>query len=54
MTMIEPALKYPDISAQAFAHPADRAASAALHSVPMLDKIIKKVKAATTNGAASE
>jgi Zn-dependent protease with chaperone function len=43
MTTIEPALKYPEISAQAFAHPADRAASAALHSVPMLDKIIKKL-----------
>jgi Zn-dependent protease with chaperone function len=43
MTTIEPALKYPAISAQAFAHPADRAASAALHSVPMLDKIIKKL-----------
>jgi Zn-dependent protease with chaperone function len=43
MTMIEPALKYPEISAQAFAHPADRAASAALHSVPMLDKVVKKL-----------
>jgi len=43
MTTIEPALKYSEISAQAFAHPADRAASAALHSVPMLDKIIKKL-----------
>jgi Zn-dependent protease with chaperone function len=42
MTTIEPALRYPEISAQAFAHPADRAASAALHSVPMLDKIVKK------------
>jgi len=42
MTEIEPALRYPDISAQAFAHPADRAASAALHSVPMLDRIVKK------------
>jgi Zn-dependent protease with chaperone function len=43
MTMIEPALKYPEISAQAFAHPADRAAMAAIHSVPMLDKVIKKL-----------
>jgi Zn-dependent protease with chaperone function len=43
MTTIEPALRYPEISAQAFAHPADRAASAALHSVPMLDTIIKKL-----------
>ncbi len=43
MTTIEPALRYPDISAQAFAHPADRAASAAIHAVPMLDKVIKKL-----------
>jgi hypothetical protein len=43
MTTIEPALKYPEISAQAFAHPADRAASAALHAVPMLDKVVKKL-----------
>ncbi len=43
MTAIEPALKYPNISAQAFAHPADRAASAALRAVPMLDTVIKKL-----------
>jgi Zn-dependent protease with chaperone function len=43
MTMIEPALKYPGISAQAFAHPADRAARAAIQSVPMLDTVIKKL-----------
>ena len=40
---IETALSYPDISAQGFAHPADRAAAAALHSVPMLDRVIKKL-----------
>ncbi len=40
---IETALSYPGISAQGFAHPADRAATAALHSVPMLDKVIKKL-----------
>ena len=40
---ISTALRYPDISAQGFAHPADRAAAAALHSVPMLDKIINKL-----------
>ncbi|HMK63449.1 MAG TPA: M48 family metallopeptidase [Acidimicrobiales bacterium] len=38
---IEAALKYPGISAQAFAHPADRAASAAIHTVPGLDKVVK-------------
>ncbi len=41
MTSIEPALRYPGISPQGFAHPADRAATAALHSVPMLDRAIK-------------
>ena len=40
---IETALSYPEISAQGFAHPADRAAAAALHSVPMLDRVIKKL-----------
>jgi len=40
---IETALSYPDISAQGFAHPADRAAAAALHSVPMLDRVINKL-----------
>ena len=39
---IEAALSYPGISAHGFAHPADRAA-AALHSVPMLDSVIKKL-----------
>ena len=43
MTAIEPALRYPGISAQGFAHPADRAATAALHSVPFFDRIIKRL-----------
>jgi Zn-dependent protease with chaperone function len=43
MSTIEVALQYPEISAQGFAHPADRAARAALFSVPMLDKAIKKI-----------
>lgn len=42
MTAIEPALQYPGISAAAFAHPADRAATAALHSVPLLDRVVKR------------
>ena len=41
MTTIEPALRYEGISAQGFAHPADRAAAAAIHSIPMLDQAIK-------------
>lgn len=40
---IETTLSYPDISAQGFAHPADRAAAAALHSIPMLDRVVKKL-----------
>lgn len=47
MTTIEPALKYPEISAQGFAHPADRAATAAIHSIPMLDLGIKKLSEMT-------
>ncbi len=38
---IELATQYPGISAQGFAHPADRAATAAIHAVPGLDKVIK-------------
>jgi len=43
MTTIEPVTRFPDLSAQAFAHPADRAAMAALHSIPMLDALVKKL-----------
>ncbi len=43
MTTIEPAVRFPDLSPQAFAHPADRAAMAALHSIPMLDTVVKKL-----------
>jgi Zn-dependent protease with chaperone function len=38
---IELAVKYPGISAQGFAHPADRAATAAIRTVPGLDKVVK-------------
>jgi len=37
---IEP---YPDISSKAYEHPADRAATAALKSVPMLDVVVRKL-----------
>jgi len=40
---IEAARTFPDISAQGFAHPADRAAVAALGAVPMLDRVTKKL-----------
>ena len=38
---IELAVNYPGISAQGFAHPADRAATAALRTVPGLDRVIR-------------
>jgi len=38
---IELAVTFPEISAQGFAHPADRAATAAIRTVPGLDKLVK-------------
>ena len=38
---VEVAVEYPGISAQGFAHPADRAATAAIRTVPGLDKVVK-------------
>lgn len=38
---IELTVRYPGISAQGFAHPADRAATAAIRTVPGLDKVVK-------------
>ena len=35
--------QYPQISPRAFQHPADRAATAALHQVPMLDTVVGKL-----------
>jgi hypothetical protein len=40
---IELAHRYGEISAKAYEHPADRAATSALHSVPLLDKVIKRL-----------
>ncbi|MGH2870511.1 MAG: M48 family metallopeptidase [Solirubrobacteraceae bacterium] len=37
---IEP---YPEISSKAYEHPADRAATAALNAVPMLDTVVRKL-----------
>ena len=34
---------YPNISSKAYEHPADRAATAALKSVPMLDPVVRKL-----------
>src|SRR5665213_2404022 len=34
---------YPEISSRAYEHPADRAATAALKAVPMLDTVVRKL-----------
>jgi Zn-dependent protease with chaperone function len=38
---LQEAIRYEQISAKAYEHPADRAATAALHSIPLLDKAVK-------------
>jgi Zn-dependent protease with chaperone function len=40
---IELARRFEQISAKAYEHPADRAATSALHSVPLLDTVIKRL-----------
>ncbi len=40
---IETSYRYEQISPKAYEHPADRAATSALHSVPLLDKVIKRL-----------
>ncbi len=40
---VELARRYEQISAKAYEHPADRAATSALHAVPLLDKVIKRL-----------
>src|SRR5580692_8049211 len=40
---IELAQRYEQISAKAYEHPADRAATSALNSVPLLDKVLKRL-----------
>jgi Zn-dependent protease with chaperone function len=42
-TVAQQAPSYPGISAKAFQHPADRAATAALQSIPIVDRVMKKV-----------
>jgi hypothetical protein len=38
-----PTLRYEGISPKAYEHPADRAATAALHSIPLMDQLIKRL-----------
>ena len=40
---IETSYRYEQISPRAYEHPADRAATSALHAVPLLDKVIKRL-----------
>ncbi len=40
---IEPIKPYADISPKAYEHPADRAATAALKAIPMLDTVVRKL-----------
>lgn len=40
---LEPALVYPGISPKAYEHPADRAATAALGAIPLLERVLKKL-----------
>jgi len=37
-----PTVRYPQLSPRTYEHPADRAATAALHSIPMLESLIKR------------
>ena len=42
-TLPDPVQPYPNISEKAYEHPADRAATAALKAVPMLDTVVRKL-----------
>ena len=42
-TLPEELKPYPNISSKAYEHPADRAATAALKAVPMLDTVVRKL-----------
>jgi hypothetical protein len=40
---VGPTLRYEGISPKAYEHPADRAATAALHSIPLMDQLIRRL-----------
>lgn len=40
---MEPALHYEGISPKSYEHPADRAATSALHSIPLMDTVLKRL-----------
>src|SRR5579864_7423342 len=39
---IETTARFPQISARSYEHPADRAATSALHAIPLLDRLVKR------------
>ena len=39
---IEPAIGYPEISPRSYEHPADRAATSALHAIPLFDRLVRR------------
>jgi len=43
VTTVDPAVGYEGISAKAYEHPADRAATAALRSIPLMDQLVKRL-----------
>jgi Zn-dependent protease with chaperone function len=43
VTTVDPAIGYEGISAKAYEHPADRAATAALRSIPLMDQFVKRL-----------
>lgn len=40
---IEAVRAFPEISAKAYEHPADRAATSALHAIPLMDRLLKRL-----------
>src|SRR5579864_213270 len=40
---IDPAVRYEGISPKAYEHPADRAATAALRSIPLMDQLVRRL-----------
>jgi Zn-dependent protease with chaperone function len=40
---LEPVRRYDDLSSKSYEHPADRAATSALHSIPLMDRVIKRL-----------
>ena len=49
MNDVPASLKLEDISPRAYEHPADRAATAALRSIPMLDTVVRKLVDSSTS-----